>query len=383
MRNKDSHSRRRSLAFGALLVALGAMHSLGCAAEAADEEAASASGELAGDRVAGSELVGLYDSPGATFRDVRIRDWGGRPMLSGNVTYNGLLFGVDYLLRSEEGSEATYIGESNIQAGWGDMRCSYPAQVVVVVSRAADGSPSLFVRDHRPMSLPASVPWGSTRCPQVTSMWRTYEVPFAKRTPSARFAREVDELCEATRARLRTVEAARDVTTGPLGPLPPNIYQASGAWQTHSTPGRDTTLRSSMKEIFEFVTDSTRGPDGATIARHLATTWEERNRACVLAYTSSTATSVPLTLGDVVRRAYALSFDPYHCPELRWGADRASAEFATCNTQTPAHLERYDAEKSLRHHVARPADGTPTPLGSGPASAEDIDFVALVQRLAQ
>jgi hypothetical protein len=67
--------------------------------------------------------------------------------------------------------------------------------------------------------------------------------------------------------------------------------------------------------------------------------------------------------------------------ELRWGVAPGSPEFATCNTQGDAHLARYNDEQSLRNALVRPPAGTPTPLGSGPATPEDIDVPDLLARL--
>jgi hypothetical protein len=79
-----------------------------------------------------------------------------------------------------------------------------------------------------------------------------------------------------------------------------------------------------------------------------------------------------------------LRIDPYHCPELRWGADAtAGAELATCNTQDDTHMKRYNDEQTLRNYITRPAAGTLTPIGSGPAQAEDIDFASLIERFGQ
>ncbi len=60
----------------------------------------------------------------------------------------------------------------------------------------------------------------------------------------------------------------------------------------------------------------------------------------------------PLTLADIGKRLFALSFDPYHCPELRWGAK----DLSTCPQQTAADkakLDWYAAEQHLRNQPNR------------------------------
>ena len=54
-----------------------------------------------------------------------------------------------------------------------------------------------------------------------------------------------------------------------------------------------------------------------------------------------------LTIDTVLDRLFALSFDPYHCPELRWGAAAGSPELSSC----PDNAEKlgwYRAEQRLR-----------------------------------
>ena len=52
-------------------------------------------------------------------------------------------------------------------------------------------------------------------------------------------------------------------------------------------------------------------------------------------------------------RLFAMSFDPYHCVELRWGAAAGSPELATC-PDDPARRGWYRAEQRLRNLGLRP-----------------------------
>jgi hypothetical protein len=45
-------------------------------------------------------------------------------------------------------------------------------------------------------------------------------------------------------------------------------------------------------------------------------------------YSNSLGDKVRLTLADIEKRLYDLSFDPNHAPELRWGAPNGSEEYA-------------------------------------------------------
>jgi hypothetical protein len=333
-----------------------------------------------------ADLLGGWDPSDALMQNIRVRDWSGSPMLTADVPYGSLVFhDVDFLLSSlDDPTTTTYVASSSLRVNWGDVHCSYPIDLVVLVTRDADGKLELFLRDNRPVAFPDSLPGSAETCPPITNTWRTHPDPYKKRSPALQFDTMVDALCDAAKSRLGAVDGAKRLTTAPLAPVPANIYQASGDWQALSTPARDTTLRGSIRDVYAFVENATQGTDGPGNAHLLAAAWADRSAACALSYKSSTGGAIPLALGDVVKRAYKLSFDPYHCPELRWGADAsAGTELASCNTQDAPHVDRYAQEQTLRNYLDRPAAGTPTPLGSGPAQGADIDFVALIQRLAQ
>lgn len=360
-----------------VMVFLG-MQPLACGAESAEDTDWSGH-ELEGVSVTTGELVGQY-VPNAQMKNIRIRDWGGTPMLSASIPYPNITFNdVDFHLTQLEAGSATWVGSSSLRVSWGDVSCAYPIDIVVLVTRDAAGDLQLFIRDNRPVSFQDSLPSGASSCPRIANTWRTHPDPYMKRSPVTQFVEMVDDLCTTAGARVPVVDAAKRLTTGALGALPTNIYSASGDWQTHSTPGRDTTLRGKVRDIASYVDENTQGADGAAVARKLLAAWNERSAACRLSYKSSTGAATPLALGDVVKRAYKISFDPYHCPELRWGAEIGSSEYATCNTQSEAHLKRYNDEQTLRHHLDRPASG-PTPIGSGPATGVPIDFVATLER---
>jgi hypothetical protein len=57
---------------------------------------------------------------------------------------------------------------------------------------------------------------------------------------------------------------------------------------------------------------------------------------------------------DVRQRLFKMSFDPYHCPELRWGA-MDSSELATCPDGSTKR-RWYDAEERLRNQPERNYD---------------------------
>jgi hypothetical protein len=195
------------------------------------------------------------------------------------------------------------------------------------------------------------------------------------------FDQLVGQVCSDIKGRVAAVDAGRAVADKPLGEVPPNIYGAEGDWEAFSSPGRDQRLRASFRGLAQFVTQ--KATTRAT-AQKLLAVWNQNQTSCKVSYANSTGSQVSITLSDVQSRLFDLSFDPYHCPEMRWGAyPTATAEFATCSTQTPEHLQRFEAEDTLRNIIDRPAAGTGTPLGFGPTTPEDANVLARLTRLAQ
>ena len=60
-----------------------------------------------------------------------------------------------------------------------------------------------------------------------------------------------------------------------------------------------------------------------------------------------------LTIDHIAKRLFDLSFDPYHCPELRWGA--RGVELETCE-DGPLKRRWYDAQRWLRNQARRTYD---------------------------
>lgn len=154
--------------------------------------------------------------------------------------------------------------------------------------------------------------------------------------------------------------------------LPWNIYGTSGDWETWSTPSRDARLKAALRELTALITESLReAPPGrreALTEVYLATT---RSPACTVTYRGSDGQPVSLTFDTLVDRLWGLSFDPYHCAELRWGAPPGSPERQRCG-DGPEKLRWYLAEQPLRNQIDR-FYGVATPLDMGPREPPDID----------
>jgi hypothetical protein len=158
--------------------------------------------------------------------------------------------------------------------------------------------------------------------------------------------------------------------------LPWNIYGTTGDWETWSTPSRDARLKAAFQELYDTVAAT---PEGA--ARDaMRDAWDqETSRAsCRFGYTRTDGARQELTMSEVLDRLWALSFDPYHCPELRWGAPEGTPERASC-TDDAGRLRWYAAEARLRNQIER-SYGVATPLTLGPETPPMVDVRALFRR---
>jgi hypothetical protein len=195
----------------------------------------------------------------------------------------------------------------------------------------------------------------------------------ATEDPVGDFREQIRALCRDVVERVESVELAAGARL-PARPhpaaLPENIYGTLGDWETYATPARDARLKAAFRELHE----TTRALDTLPgLAAPLRAAWAEETAApaCRFAYVSSRGTRVTFGLDTVLDRLFDLSFDPYHCVELRWGAPRGSAELASCPLTAEA-LAWYDAESRLRNRIDRD-HGVPTPLDDGPEEPPDVD----------
>ncbi len=143
------------------------------------------------------------------------------------------------------------------------------------------------------------------------------------------------------------------------GRLPENIYGTEGDWETFSTPSRDARLKTAFKEVRDnaerFLTlwrthDARLAYRGVDLAADMLAAYDRAAAQCGLTYVRSDGSRVLMTYEAARARLFRLSFDPYHCVELRWGAD--GGEAATCRDGA---LKRrwYAAEQRLRNQIDR------------------------------
>jgi hypothetical protein len=144
--------------------------------------------------------------------------------------------------------------------------------------------------------------------------------------------------------------------------LPRNIYGTYGEWEEYSTPSRDARLKVSFielrRDVQRLVGDLESGAPGVhyngdDLAGDLAAAFEEEKNACTITYWRSDKTRMRLNLAHVMERLFDLSFNPYQCPERRWGA--RGAELETC-TDDAVKTQWYNALRFLRYQAERSYD---------------------------
>ena len=146
--------------------------------------------------------------------------------------------------------------------------------------------------------------------------------------------------------------------------LPDNIYGSDNVeWETYSTPSRDARIKTAFAQFYKDMSEMidmwiNRDPrivyDGYDLKPDLLAAYEKESAACTITYLSSGKRPIPMTFDDMVHRLFTMSFDPYHCIELRWGATDAD-ELANCGDGKEKR-RWYDAEQRLRNQPDRTYD---------------------------
>jgi hypothetical protein len=176
----------------------------------------------------------------------------------------------------------------------------------------------------------------------------------------------VRSLCEDLKYRVDAVDVAikAGINKRPQPDrLPNNIYGTDGDWETYSTPSRDARLKTAFKElrdeIARFLTLASAGNGrlayaGEDIRTDIHRVYGQETSACTIAYVRSDGSEKQLSFVEVERRLFALSFDPHHCVERRWGAHEPD-ELATC-TDAADKRAWYEAQQRLRNQPDRTYD---------------------------
>jgi hypothetical protein len=179
--------------------------------------------------------------------------------------------------------------------------------------------------------------------------------------------------------------------------LPDNIYGSDDEeWEEYSTPSRDARIKTAFAQFYKDLEEmirlwANRDPrivyDGYALQKDLRETYQAQSQACTITYLNSAKRPVAMTFDDMMHRLFKMSFDPFHCIELRWGAD--GAERNSCPDQK-VKLKWYDAEQRLRNQSDRTYDlqmgfdldelGRHV-KGTGVDTPPEIDIAALIDSM--
>ena len=147
------------------------------------------------------------------------------------------------------------------------------------------------------------------------------------------------------------------------GRLPDNIYGSDdGQWEEYSTPSRDARIKTAFaqfyKDLGEMIDlwihrDRRIVYDGLFLQKDLREAYAAQSEQCTITYLSTDKKPVHMSFDDMMRRLFKMSFDPFHCVELRWGAE--GDERSSC-PDGKAKLKWYEAEQRLRNQPDRTYD---------------------------
>lgn len=182
--------------------------------------------------------------------------------------------------------------------------------------------------------------------------------------PALAFGKRVDRVCGQLLDRAIAVDAAALAgLPDEAGPkkLPRKFLWGGTRWHRHATAVLDTRLRGEVEELGDFVARTLIWAEKddprllfAGSAEELSTLYRdalaayEQQAGCMVFYVNSAGEEIQLSITEVLARLKRLSFDPNHCPELRWGAE--GDELATC-LDSDAKLSRYRKEAWLRRRT--------------------------------
>ena len=169
-------------------------------------------------------------------------------------------------------------------------------------------------------------------------------------------------LCRDLKDRANAVElsVSKGVQNEPHpSRLPENIYDTGGDWENYATPARDSRLRAAFVRFYQVMAEMIdmwvhRDPrivyDGFNLKGDLLRAYDAQSNACTVAYLNSSGRPVRMSFDSMLRRVYAMSYDPYDCIELRWGA---SGEERDSCPQSEKKMRWYEAQQRLRNNPKR------------------------------
>lgn len=214
------------------------------------------------------------------------------------------------------------------------------------------------------------------------------------------FRIRMNGLCEDFGSRVSLVQ---DGTTKGIAArphdvkLPDTVYGGHGDWDLYSTPGGDVRRRISVPQIIDYAKDvmaqvrnrnAEYSYNGGNLKADLIATADSVLKSCSITYQNTAGRNVTLNLDNLLKRMPLMSFSPWHCIELRWGAT-SQQELASCpDLKDENKMRWYRAQQTLRNQMARDTNiftgFTLEQLEQkasslGPAKAENFDLIKRMQ----
>ena len=190
--------------------------------------------------------------------------------------------------------------------------------------------------------------------------------------------------------RVESVELGWEVGRQTAIPVPPNIYTAEGNWEAYATPSRDLRLRRAILQLPEEIRTYLRlrrdapsrlTPGTPRIPSRLGYLLLKRKdklfRELNFSYKNSLGQRVSLSLADLEKRLFRLSFDPNHPPELRWGA--TGSELAIASRRHPRYYHDYARQQPWRDRLEKKRGLMSPSDPDNPSSPPAHDISALIE----
>lgn len=181
--------------------------------------------------------------------------------------------------------------------------------------------------------------------------------------PLVEFQTSLTNICSSLQRRVDSVNKALaeglDKAKHPEK-LPTNIFATEGDWESFSTPASDLNIRNQVLVTIQnlknymrkYVNQDPRlSYRGSNLKQDLIKKYAQVNASCRFSYQNSKGQVVPLDMTSALKRSTIKAFDPYLCPELRWGATKP-AELKSCLNEDEKR-EWYRLQQFLRNSNER------------------------------
>jgi hypothetical protein len=177
--------------------------------------------------------------------------------------------------------------------------------------------------------------------------------------------RLVDALEENVTRRVLSVQNGEDFVRARAAtmemPEGAAIFQTSGPWEDFATPSRDLRLLISIDQVLGFPERAAAHPErfvGEVDRAALQALLESELRSRRFSYAGSAGLAREVDLFTLTQRAEHLemAYNPNDCVEVRWGADPATEEGASCARRAPdEQRERMESLRGWFRDRSRPA----------------------------